>query len=435
MENTRTPSPIDVVAPPHSVEAEKAVLGAVLRDPPLLSMISDKIREDYFFLDYHRRIFAVMMGLDAKSEPCDLVTVADRLQRLDQDSRISAPVYLVDLIQQAPVAQNIEHHARIVAEYYFLRKIMGFVEEVEKSFLEISNEQDRQGGVSTHMEVLESTINELEQKMLRAGELSGVPSGFNDLDSVTGGWQKSDLIILAARPGMGKTAFALNCAMNSVKKGHPTLIFTLEMAKNQLMTRLISSEARVDSAKLRRGDPLTEDERNRLVQGFRSFSGLPAMLGIDETGGISLSEVRSRSRRFKKEHGLSLIIVDYLQLMTASHGRRPESREREIAEISSGLKNLAKELQVPVFALAQLNREADKRIDKRPKISDLRESGSIEMDADVILFVYRDEYYDRNSEDSGKAEIIFGKNRHGGLDVVPLAYQPSFVSFYNLLKG
>ena len=234
---------------------------------------------------------------------------------------------------------------------------------------------------------------------------------------------------------MGKTAFALNCAMNSVKRGHPTLIFTLEMAKNQLMTRLISSEARVDSAKLRRGDPLTEDERNRLVQGFRSFSGLPAILGIDETGGISLAEVRSRCRRFKKEHGLALIIVDYLQLMTASANRRPESREREIAEISSGLKNLAKELQVPVFALAQLNREADKRIDKRPKISDLRESGSIEMDADVILFVYRDDYYDRNSEDSGKAEIIFGKNRHGGLDTVPLAYQPSFVSFYNLLKG
>lgn len=446
-------SSIDVVAPPHSVEAEKAVLGAILRDPPVLGLISDKIREDYFFLDYHRRIFSVMMELDAKGEPCDLVTVADRMQRAESDSRVSAPVYLVDLIQQAPVAQNIEHHARIIAEYYFLRKmirvcqetigkaasaegnIMGFVEEVEKSFLEITNEQDRHGGVSTHMEVLESTINELEQKMLRAGELSGVPSGFTDLDAVTGGWQKSDLVILAARPGMGKTAFALNCAINSVKKGVPTLIFTLEMSKNQLMTRLISSEARVDSSKLRRGDPLTEDERNRLVQGFRSFSALPAVLGIDETGGISLTELRSRCRRFKKQHGLGLVVVDYLQLMTAHSGKRPESREREIAEISGGLKNLAKELQVPVFALAQLNREADKRIDKRPKISDLRESGSIEMDADVILFVYRDEYYDRNSEDSGKAEIIFGKNRHGGLDTVALAYQPSFVSFYNLLKN
>ncbi|NDE14730.1 replicative DNA helicase [bacterium] len=453
MEHTRVPSSIDVVAPPHSVEAEKAVLGAILRDPPLLGLITDKIREDHFFLDYHRRIFAVMMELDSKGEPCDLVTVADRLQRMDPDPRVSAPVYLVDLMQQAPVAQNIEHHAKIVAEYYFLRRtirvcqdtigkaaaaegnIMGFIEEIEKTFLEITHEQDRQGGVSTHMEVLESTINELEHKMLNAGQLSGVASGFTDLDSVTGGWQKSDLIILAARPGMGKTAFALNCAVNAVKKGHPTLIFTLEMSKNQLMTRLISAESRVDSSKLRKGDPLTEDERNRLVQGFRSFSGLPAVLGIDETSGISLAELRSRCRRFKKQHGLGMIVIDYLQLMTASAGRRPESREREIAEISAGLKGLAKELQVPVFALAQLNREADKRIDKRPKISDLRESGSIEMDADVILFVYRDEYYDRNSEDAGKAEIIFGKNRHGSLETVPLAYQGSFVSFYNLLKA
>jgi replicative DNA helicase len=447
------PSALDVVAPPHSPEAEKAVLGAILNDPPLLGLVSDKIRIDHFFLDYHRKIFAVMMELDAKGEPCDLVTVADRLHRMEADSRISAPVYLVDLTQQAPVAQNIEHHAKIIREYYFLRKmirvcqdtigkaaaaegnVMGFVEEVEKSFLEITNEQARQGGVATHMEILESTINELEEKMLRAGELSGVPSGFNDLDAITGGWQKSDLVILAARPGMGKTAFALNCAINAVKKGIPTIIFSLEMSRNQLMMRLISSEARVDSSKLRKAEPLTEDERNRLVQAFRSFSSLPAVLGVNDTGGISLTELRSECRRFKKKHGgLGMVVIDYLQLMTASANRRPESREREIAEISAGLKNLAKEMQVPVFALAQLNREADKRIDKRPKISDLRESGSIEMDADVILFVYRDEYYDRNSEDAGKAEIIFGKNRHGGLDTVALAYQPSFVSFYNLLK-
>ena len=310
----------------------------------------------------------------------------------------------------------------------------GFIEEVEKEFLSIANEQDRKGGLVPHVEVLNSTIIELEAKLAMEGALAGVPSGFNDLDQLTGGWNKSDLIIIAARPGMGKTAFMLNCAMNAVKAGVPTAMFTLEMSRNQLMQRLLASEARVDSQSLRKGET-TEDGRNRLMQGARVIATLPAQLGIDETSGISLVELRSRCRRFKKEYGLGLIMIDYLQLMVSSTTKKNDSREREIAEISGGLKGLAKELQVPVIAAAQLNREADKRVDKRPKISDLRESGSIEMDADQILFLYRDEYYNKNSEDVGKAEVILGKNRHGSVETVMLAYQSAFVSFHNLMKN
>ena len=232
---------------------------------------------------------------------------------------------------------------------------------------------------------------------------------------------------------MGKTAFALNVAVNAVKSNFPVAIFTLEMAKTQLMMRLLAAEARVDSSRLRKGD-LTEDERNRLMYGARTLGTLPAMLGIDETGGISLMELRSKCRKFKKEHGLGLIVVDYLQLMQPTAGKKYDSREREISEISGGLKNLAKELNVPVIALAQLNRGPDARPDKRPKISDLRESGSMEQDADMIMFLYRDEYYNKASEDAGKAELILGKNRHGATTTLMLAYQPNFVSFHNLLQ-
>jgi replicative DNA helicase len=264
--------------------------------------------------------------------------------------------------------------------------------------------------------------------------VTGVPTGYTELDKLLGGFQPSDLIILAARPGMGKTAFALNCAANAAKAGKNVVIFTLEMTKEQLMGRVLSSEAKVDSSRLSRGD-LTEDEEDRLAQGARLVYTLSATMGIDETPGVTLMELRSRCRRYQKEFGLDMVIIDYLQLMGASSaGKRYESREREISEISMGLKSLAKELKIPIIALAQLNRGPDARPDKRPKMSDLRESGSMEQDADLIAFIYRDEYYNPGSEDTGVAEINIAKNRHGSTASIKLAFLPNFVSFQNLFK-
>ncbi len=434
--------------PPHSSDAEKAVLGACLRSPETLNLIADKLSPDHFFLDAHQKIFSVMLDQYQKNEPSDVLLVAEILRRAGRESEYLGVPYLVELEEVAPVSQNIEHYAKIVRECYYLRriieacqttvtkalnfdgKISTFVEDVEKEFLSIANDQDSKG-IITAYEVLDSTIAEIETRLNTEGDMTGVPSDFVDLDRITGGWQKSDLIIVAARPGMGKTAFALNIVTNAAKSGRAVAVFTLEMSKNQLMSRILSSESRIDSSKLRKGD-LSEEEQDRLMHGARVISQLPATLGIDETPSISLMELRSRCRRFKKEYGLELIVVDYLQLMTASGNKRYESREREISEISGGLKALAKELSVPVIALAQLNRGPDTRPDKVPKLSDLRESGSMEQDADIILFLYRDEYYNPNSEDAGKALVRIAKNRHGSLEDVYLAFAPHFLKFSNL---
>jgi replicative DNA helicase len=355
---------------------------------------------------------------------------------------------LIELTESAPVAQNLLYYANIVRKHSNLRRVISlcqntigratnndgdigeFLDSIEKEIISIVNDQDRQGGIISAVQVLEDTIIELEEKLKLAGQPTGTPSGFTDFDAMTGGFQNSDLIILAARPAMGKTALMLNFASNAAKNGKPTVVFSLEMSKNQLMTRLLSAEARVDSSKLRRGE-LSDDELNRLHVASRTIASLP--IGIDETGGITLMELRSRCRRWKKDHGLGLVVIDYLQLMGAT-SKRADSREREIAELSGGLKALAKELQVPVIALAQLNRGPDQRTDHRTKSSDLRESGSLEQDADLIMFIYRDEYYNPNSEDRGKAEVIIAKNRHGSVDTIKLAYQANYVSFYNLLK-
>jgi replicative DNA helicase len=434
------------MTPPHSAEAERAVLGAVLKEPVLLNGVSDGLLPEHFFLDVHRAIYQVMVELDAKGDPTDIVTVAEKLKRYDGQE--IGPAYLIELTEAAPVAQNLAYYASIVRKNANLRRVIAlcqstigraatndgdvaeFLDNIEKEIISIVNDQDRQGGIVPAVKVLEDTIIELEEKLKFAGQPTGVPSGFVDFDAMTGGFQRSDLVILAARPAMGKTALALNFAAHAAKSGVPTVLFTLEMSKNQLMLRLMSAEARVDSSRLRKGD-LTEDELNRLHVASRTIAGFP--LGIDETGGITLMELRSRCRRWQKDHGLGLIVIDYVQLMGTT-SKRADSREREIAELSGGLKALAKELNVPVIALAQLNRGPDQRTDHRPKSSDLRESGSLEQDADMIMFVYRDEYYNPNSEDRGKAEVILAKNRHGSVDTIKLAYQANFVSFYNLMK-
>lgn len=440
---------------PHSIEAEKAVLGSILLDPNNFNLIIDKIAlsSKQFFVVFHQTIFAAMTLLEEKSQQIDLITLSEILsKRSDIGSNFNVAL-LIELMETCPVAQNIEHYGKIIKQNYYLRRIIQscqqtiqkaqtfsssdtehFIEDLEQDFLEIVNEQDTGDGLLPAKEVLTSTLEELETRIKKGNEITGASSGFVDLDRITGGWQKSDLIIVAGRPGMGKTALALNWALNAAKLSQSNVaIFTLEMSRNQLMERLLSSEGRIESTNLRKGN-LTEEDQDRLMQAARVINNSGSKILIDETPGITLSEIRSRCKRFKKELSLDLIIIDYLQLMSGSESSKKQGREREISEISMGLKALAKELKVPVIAAAQLNRGPDSRPDKRPKISDLRESGSMEQDADQILFVYRDDYYNPNSELSGKAEIIIAKNRHGETASVYLAWLPNYVSFHNLIK-
>ena len=434
---------------PYSKDAERAVLGAILKDPECLLLIEGMLVPEHFYVDAHQKIYTAITELSEVGDASDIVTVAEKLR--SEKGHLLGSSYLLDLTESAPISENIEHYAAIVRKNFFLRKVVltcqdaikgalslggsveEYIEKLEKEFLEISADNDTSGLIKAD-KVLESTIEDIQRKLESDGATTGVPTGFNELDGLTGGLQPSDLIILAARPGMGKTALVLNMATNAAFAKKSVVVFTLEMSKEQLMSRVLSSVARVDSSRLTKGD-LTDEEQDRLMEGARRVYECKDYLAIDETPGITLMELRSRCRRFAKEHGLDFVVIDYLQLMSGSAGNSQDSREREISRISMGLKELAKELRVPVVALAQLNRGPDARPDKRPKISDLRESGSMEQDADIILFVYRDEYYNPDSESAGISEVIVGKNRHGGTTTVKLAFQPSFVSFQNLYKG
>ena len=440
-----------MLAPPHSSEAEKAVLGAVLRTPSQLNFITDKInlQAEHFYLDSHKQIYQAIIELDQNNHAIDIITITENLFRGHTEQKIFNPSYLIELIESCPVAQNIEYYASIVKEKHHLRQIIStcqdtiqqalktegnpgnFIEEVEKEFLKISSEIDSGEGLVKAKDILVPTLETLEERMGTSGP-TGIKSGFFDLDNITGGWQKSDLIILAARPGMGKTALALNWALNASKESQSTTaIFTLEMSRTQLLERLLAAEGRLDSNRLRKGN-LSEEDQDRLMTAARWMNNQGDKIVIDETPGISLGELRSRCRRYKKDHGLDLIVIDYLQLMSGTASAQKQGREREISEISMGLKGLAKELNIPIVACAQLNRGPDARPDKRPKISDLRESGSMEQDADQIIFIYRDDYYNPNSEFAGKAEILVAKNRHGETASIYLAWLPNFVAFHNL---
>lgn len=435
------------VAPPHSLPAEKAVLGAILSDPDVLLNVSDIIKAEHFYLDTHRLIYEVIIGLDSEGRKADIITVAEIAR---QHGKVSV-AYLSELIDSCPITLNIEHYATVVRDYFVRRNVIDgcrriikkatqydgrneeFLEEIEKEF-QGATEIQQSGGLITSPEVISETLEELDRRANLKGKISGVTSGFRDLDKVTGGWQKSDLIILAARPGMGKTALALNWVTSALKAGHSAVIFSLEMSRTQLMMRLLSTDARVNAAKMRSGE-INEREQDRLMEGARKISNMPALFSIDDSAGISVTEIRSRCRKFKRENGkLDLIVIDYLQLIGRSGNLRYENREREISEISRSLKGLSKEMDLPIISLAQLNRGPDSRPDKRPRMSDLRESGSMEQDADLILFIYRDDYYHSASEDAGKAELILGKNRHGPMSTVNLAFHPDFVSFHNLAR-
>lgn len=441
------------LALPHSIEAERAVLGAILRQPESFSNLVEKtgLAPGKFFEGNHRQIFEAMTQLDAKGTPIDYFTLLETLSKLR--ASLNLP-FLIELVESSPVTENSEHYAQIVQEKYFLRQVIKvcdkartearvvhddiheFLATVEKDLLNIQNEKDRnESGLVSARDALVSTIEILEKRIESEDDTTGVSSGFGDLDSITSGWQKSDLIIIAARPGMGKTALAVNLALNAIKSSKElrAAIFTLEMSKEQLIERLLSSEGKIDSTQLRKGD-LSEDEKDRLMYSARSINELGDRLAIDETPAISIQELRNRCRRYKREYGLDVIFIDYLQLMSASSAAKKQGREREIGEISNSLKALAKELAIPIIAAAQLNRSPDSRPDKRPRMSDLRESGAMEQDADLIIFIYRDDYYNEESEDTGKSEIMVAKNRHGQTGKVTLAWLPNYVSFHNLME-
>lgn len=432
--------------PPQQIEAEQSLLGGILNDSSGLPPALEVLKGDEFYKDSHRLIFRAIQDLFERNEPVDLVTVTDLLAERNQLESIGGASYIASLTESMGFASNVPAYAKIISEKAVLRRLIQSANEIlslsygagksAEDILDIAEasifslaERRLRNSYFPLKEVIKKNIEAIERFQEYREAVTGVPSHYKDLDKLTAGFQKSDLIILAARPSMGKTAFALNIARNaSVESGIPVGIFSLEMSKEQLAMRLLCAEARVDSHKIRTGF-LSQQECSKLLHAAGAFMDVP--IYIDDTPAISPLELRAKARRMMADQGLGMVIVDYLQLM---RGRETsERREQEISEISRSLKGLAKELDIPVMALSQLNRKVEERHDKRPQLSDLRESGAIEQDADLIAFIYRDEVYNRDTPDKGIAEILIGKQRNGPSgETVRLAYINSYTRFENL---
>lgn len=441
--------------PPHSAEAEQSVLGGLLLDNLGWDRCVDLLTDSDFYRYEHRLIFAAIGALINASRPADVITVFEHLQSLGQHEDAGGLAYLNALAQSVPSAANIRRYAEIVRERAILRKLIAasdeiattafnpqgrpvtqILDEAEGKIFKIGEEGSRQkqGFQSIDKLVVDllDRVNELHDN--GAEDVTGVRTGFFDLDRATAGLQRGDLIVLAARPSMGKTAFAINIAENvAVGEGLPVLVFSMEMGAAQLALRVVGSQGRIDQTRLRTGR-LTDDEWGRLADAVDKLK--QAHIFIDETPGLTAAELRARARRMARQYGtVGLIVIDYLQLMSGSGGSE-ENRATELGEISRGLKALAKELQCPVIALSQLNRSVEQRTDKRPMMSDLRESGAIEQDADIIMFIYRDDYYNKEqSKEPGISEIIIAKQRNGPVGTVKMTFLKPFTRFENLAPG
>lgn len=434
--------------PPQNNEAEQAVIGGMLIDNDATNKVLEFLEEEDFYRDAHRKIFRAIIELYQKNEPADLITVTNTLKIRKTLEDIGGTSYIASLVDSVPTAANITYYAKIVREKAVLRKLIssateiaekgfnddadvdGFLDDAERIIFEIAQKRIRQSFWPLR-DLIKDSFKTIERLYERKELITGVPTGFPDLDRLTAGFQPSDLVVIASRPSMGKTSLALNMVTHAaVEAGIPSAIFSLEMSKEQLVQRMLCSEARVSGSKLR-GGFLSESDWPKLTRAAGTLSEAPIF--IDDTPALNVLEVRAKARRLKKERGLGLLIVDYLQLMRGVG--RVESREREISEISRSLKALAKELNVPVVALSQLNRGVEARHDRRPQLSDLRESGSIEQDADVVMFVYRDEMYNPESPEKGVSELIIGKQRNGPTGRVKLAFLSEFTRFENLAKG
>ncbi len=434
--------------PPQNIEAEQSILGGILLDNSVINAALEVIGRDDFYNEAHRKIFSSVIEMTEKNEPVDIITLSDALKNRKMLDAVGGTAYLASLVDNVPSAANVANYAKIVKEKAILRGLIGsatqiinscyetgtdvdeVLDQAEHSIFEISENKVRPS-FSELRDIVKSSFKSIESLYSRKELITGVPTGFDKLDDLTSGLQNSDLIIVAGRPSMGKTAFALNIAQFAALEGQITVaVFSLEMSKEQLAFRLLASEARVDSQRLRKGF-LGETDWPKLTAAAGRLSD--AKLYIDDTAAITVLEMKAKSRRLKAEKNLGLIVVDYIQLMRGTGGSR-DSREQEISEISRSLKALAKELSVPVIALSQLNRQVESRTNRRPQMADLRESGAIEQDADVIAFIYRDEVYNKSEDnpDKGTAEIIVAKQRNGPTDTVKLAFLDKFTRFENL---
>ena len=435
---------------PHNAEAERTVLGAVLVDSYAFNSAAEVLNRDDFYQEGHRRIFDAMAGLAERSVPIDTVTLKDELTKSSALEAVGGAVYLAGLVEGLPRLTNVEEWSRIIREKAILRRLIHASNQIaqscyeaerapdeildgaEKAIFEIAEKRMHKGFVRIG-EVVKESFRTIDQLSQSKDVVTGVPTGFVDLDNKTSGLQKSDLIIVAARPAMGKTSLCLNIAQNaSHRTGESVGIFSLEMAKEQLVLRLLCADARVDAHRLRTGN-LEEKDWARLAKAYADLS--TARIFIDDSATLTPLEIRAKCRRLKAEHGLGMVIVDYLQLVSGAG--RVENRQQEIASISRSLKGLAKELEVPVMALSQLSRAPESRSasDRRPQLSDLRESGAIEQDADVVMFIYREEEYKPTDDNKGIAEIIIGKQRNGPTGTVRLAFLKEYTRFENLEWG
>jgi len=431
---------------PHSIEAEQSVIGSMIMDREAITVASEIIMGEDFYSRQYGVLFDTMVELNDEGKPVDVVTLQDRLREKDVPPEVSSLEFIREIMTSVYTSANIKHYANIVAEKATLRKLIRLNEEIantcytgkenleviledtEKRIFELVQKRNT-GDFVPIRQVVMNAMDKIEKASKNKGNVTGVATGFIDLDYRTAGMQPSDLILVAARPSMGKTAFVLNIAQHVAFKLNETVaIFSLEMSKEQLVNRLFSLESRVDSQHLRTGN-LSDTEWEKLIESAGVIG--KSSLIIDDTPGISISELRSKCRKYKLEHNLQMIIIDYLQLMSGS-GRGGDSRQQEISDISRSLKALARELNVPVIALSQLSRAVEQRPDHRPMLSDLRESGAIEQDADVVMFIYRDDYYNKDTEKKGIAEIIIAKQRNGPIGTVDLVWLPDYTKFANM---
>lgn len=434
---------------PHSIEAEQSVIGSMIMDREAIVIASEIITDADFYNRQYGVLFASMVELNDAGRPVDLVTLQDKLREKDVPPEVSSLEFIRDLITAVPTSANIRYYANIVAEKSTLRKLIRLNEEIantcyagsepleqilestEKKVFDLIQRRNLSDFIPINQIVVE-VMERIERASRTKGNVTGIATGFIDLDYKTAGFQPSDLILIAARPSMGKTAFVLNIAEYVAFRQNQTVaMFSLEMSREQFVNRLFSMEARVDSQHIRTGN-LTDAEWESLIESAGVIG--KSKLIIDDTPGISIPELRSKCRKYKLEYDLQMVIIDYLQLMSGSGGRGNDSRQQEISEISRSLKALARELKVPVVALSQLSRAVEQRPEHRPMLSDLRESGAIEQDADVVMFLYRDDYYNPDTEKKGIMEVILAKQRNGPIGTVELVWLPDYTKFANLQK-
>ena len=446
---SRPAGPVSVIGgriPPHNLEAEESLIGAMLLSRDAISAAIERCGDADFYKPSHAQIFSAITSIYNRAEPADAVTVAEELRRAGVLEDIGGAAVLVALQSNTPAISNASRYASIVEEHALLRRLIGVANEIaelgyglpddvtaavdqaETMVFEVAQRRTVDS-VAPISHLLDQTLDRLEQLIDRGEEITGVPTGYTDLDRLLAGLQPSNLVVVGARPSMGKTAFALGAAVNAALTGLPVLFFSLEMSHLELAQRVLSAESRVDATRMRNGRLLNTDY-TKVTNAISRLSAAP--LHIDDNPNVTVMDIRARARRMKSREGLGLVVVDYLQLMSGRHSA--ENRQVEISEISRGLKILARELDIPVVALSQLSRTLESRADKRPMLADLRESGAIEQDADVVMFIYRDELYNRETAERGSAQIIVSKHRSGPTGSVELAFVENYARFANMAK-